>query len=125
MEKGELVNNLCRINERIGLLELMIAHSKETLSKIKLERADLSYKLDEIVLAEREKYDGIEISDHGLIRYLERKHKLDLDVYRDEILTPENIKRIKDGAKIIDLGTVKLVIKNNTVVTVLDANMEV
>jgi len=57
------------------------------------------------------------ITDHALIRYLERKLGLDMDVIRAEILTDDLIAAAATLGGKCTYG--KFVIKDNTVVTVL------
>lgn len=57
------------------------------------------------------------VSDHALVRYLERKHGFDLDKFRDEILTEERIKSIQAGASTIKCDGIKFKIADNVVVT--------
>jgi hypothetical protein len=63
--------------------------------------------------------DHIGVSDHALIRYLERKYGFNFEDYRAEILTPERVAMIKAGVKTISVDGVKLKIENNVVVTVI------
>jgi len=58
------------------------------------------------------------ISDHALIRYLERAHGFNLDKFRDEILNDNNIGIINSGASKIKANGVELVIRDKVVVTV-------
>lgn len=63
--------------------------------------------------------ENIGVSDHALLRYLERKYGFNFDNYRAEILTPDRISMIKNGANTISVDGVKLKIEKNTVVTVI------
>ena len=61
--------------------------------------------------------DNIRVSDHAVIRYLERYYKFDIDKIRQEILTPEHRLAIKAGAKRIKVNGIDFIICNNIVVT--------
>jgi hypothetical protein len=62
----------------------------------------------------------VRVSDHALIRYLERKFNMDIESIRAEILTPDRIAAIKAGAKQIAANGIKFVVKDQTVTTVTD-----
>ncbi len=60
------------------------------------------------------------VSDHAVLRFLERKHGFDINSIKDQIVTGRKslIKGTADGrVKTTDIGT--LVIKNGIVVTIL------
>lgn len=67
------------------------------------------------------KQDGkVGISDHALVRYLEHRFKLDMVALKAEILTPIRVAAIKAGTNRIKVGGLKFIVKDNTVVTVID-----
>lgn len=60
------------------------------------------------------------ISEHALLRYLERAKGVDMDQLRTEVLTPElvaMIKTIKSG-KVPMPGGLRAIVKNSVVVTI-------
>lgn len=59
------------------------------------------------------------VCDHAIVRYLERKKKMDIDAIKAEILTEQNISAIRAGATKIKTDGVVLIIKNGVVITVL------
>lgn len=61
----------------------------------------------------------IGVSDHALIRYLERKYKFDFEQYREEILTPIVKQAIKAGATSIKVEGVSFKVTNNTITTII------
>jgi len=76
-------------------------------------------------LARREAADKLvpSVSDHALLRYIERAHGIDIEALRDKVLTPNVITAIKTGASAVKSPIGTMVIKGNTVVTFLDADM--
>ncbi len=66
------------------------------------------------------KTSEIRVSDHALVRYLERRYKLHTDELRAEILTPDRVAAIKAGASRISCKGFDFVVKNGVVVTVID-----
>lgn len=65
------------------------------------------------------------ISDHALLRWLERYLELDVEALRQTILTPERAEAIRAGASAIKCpeGMVLIVAPNGTVTTVLTKKM--
>lgn len=59
------------------------------------------------------------VSDHALLRYLERAKGVDVEAARAEILTTEHAMAIKAGAVGITIGRVYLPVRNGCVVTVI------
>lgn len=59
------------------------------------------------------------VSEHAMLRYLQRVNGLGLDALRDEILTPDAEKSIQFAKScVIKRGAVSLVVRDNVVVTV-------
>ncbi len=66
--------------------------------------------------------DNIIISEHAILRYLERVKKIDIELLSGEILTPKVIEaydKLGDGKYPIN-NQYKVVIKDNVVLTVID-----
>lgn len=61
-----------------------------------------------------------QLSDHALVRYMERKHGLNLDRFREEIMTESTIGAIRAGCKAVSVDGVRFVVKDGVIVTVLD-----
>lgn len=60
------------------------------------------------------------VSDHALLRYLERVKGVDVESIKSEMLTPTVRMAINAGAQAVKLGCgAKIVIKGATIVTVL------
>lgn len=64
--------------------------------------------------------NDIRVSDHAVLRYIERVLKFDVDAIRKQILTPERIGYIKAGASSINVDGTVFVVKDKTIVTTLD-----
>ena len=63
----------------------------------------------------------IHITDHALLRYLERAHGVDVEALRRKLAGHAAI-GIEYGAAAVIVGSVKLVLVENTVTTVLRRN---
>ena len=69
--------------------------------------------------------DGVKLTDHALVRYLERVKGFDLDAFRKEILTPDTIEIIKSGkeCKTIKRKGFELKIEKRVIKTVITTHM--
>jgi hypothetical protein len=64
----------------------------------------------------------IKVSDHAMVRFLERVYKMNMEQLQTEILTPQVLdffKRLGDGTYPIADGAIRVVIKDGVVVTIL------
>ncbi|PZQ45235.1 MAG: hypothetical protein DI551_07965 [Micavibrio aeruginosavorus] len=61
----------------------------------------------------------IHVSDHALVRWLERVHGIDVDALRAKMLTSAQIRHIENGASVIKSKGHQYVVENNTIVTVI------
>lgn len=64
------------------------------------------------------------ISDHALLRYIQRIHKIDVDALRQSIMTPAIVAGIKAGASTISVAGASFKVANNVIVTVLEKAAE-
>ena len=60
-----------------------------------------------------------QVSDHAVLRYLERKYNLDTDAIRKEILTPQALAAIKRGATSFSEDNIKFLVQDGVVLTSL------
>lgn len=112
---------MSRKNKEFRLKELVkLMH--ETSERVKYGQRTLSLMENEhakIVQSLATKKKDISVSDHALIRYLERKCGFDFDRYRDDMLTPTVIRAIKAGADSVSVDNMKYYIKDNVIVTAI------
>lgn len=75
----------------------------------------------------RSKYNGSRacprVSDHAVLRFLERVRGLDVEAVRAEILTPEIAMAIKAGAVAVTIKGLRFPVKEGCIVTVLTENI--
>jgi hypothetical protein len=64
------------------------------------------------------------LSDHALIRFMERALGFDVEAIKGRILTPERKAAIRAGATSISVDGVRLKVQDNVIVTVLDQSPE-
>jgi len=112
MNIGQARSRLKDLVNEIEKTKLECSSLQKKLSNLQKEQTDLTVFLNK-------PSETIGISDHALIRYLERKYGFDFQPYRDEILTEDRIKMILSGAQTIIANGVKMKIDKNTIVTVI------
>lgn len=61
------------------------------------------------------------VTDHALVRWMERVQGLDADALRDHILSPELEKALKMGAKKFRAGGIEYVLGDGKIITVVEA----
>ncbi len=59
------------------------------------------------------------ISDHALIRYMERKCDISFEAMRKKIMTPETIAAIKAGAKKVKVDDLELIVSDDKVIVTI------
>lgn len=116
--------------------EKTISELKDIKSKLWFEINQLSIEKNEIgtliskkqrileeankeLKARREKKE-IGVSDHAVVRYLERRKGMDIEAIRNEILSDKVRSAINMNASSITIEGSKFIIKEGTVVAVLD-----
>ena len=109
IEKNTLATNVMNLKQNIEVLQ----------KELNVKNADLNM----LYLKERN-YTGrkkIKVSDHAVVRYFERIKDVDIEAIRQSIL-PLDIdtkkEYIEDGT--YDMGTYKIVLVKNTVVTLYE-----
>jgi len=117
-----------------------------SVSELKAQRVDLNAKLErinsqiqelkisahtlsqEVVRLDSEVARRIRVepeprlSDHALLRYIERVYNIDIEVIKAKIMTPTVIQAIKNGATAITVEGARFKIADNTVITVLNTS---
>lgn len=91
-----------------------VAASQRTLADLERESRKLSTEIA------GNNANDVRVSDHAVLRYIERVLKFDVDAIRKQILTPERIGYIKAGACKINVDGTVFVVKDKTIVTTLD-----
>lgn len=65
------------------------------------------------------------MTDHALLRYIERVYGVDVEKIRDDAVTDMVKAAIAAGANVINIDGVKFLIKNGVIVTTYDNNMNI
>lgn len=102
-----------RCESAIGEAERIIADLKARLAEVRAEIARRMRPSPEP-----------RISDHALLRYMERVMGVDVDAVRSEILNEKIKAALKMGATAVTVNGVKMIAKEGTIVTVLSEEMK-
>lgn len=111
--RTDLASKLERANASISALQIEAQNFVGNIARID---AELARRLRP-VLEPR-------LSDHALLRFLERVLKIDVKELRTRILTPTIIDAIKAGASAVTVEGVKFVVEDNVIVTTLGADQK-
>ena len=64
------------------------------------------------------------LSEHALLRYIERVYGVDIEAVRAEVMTPAIVAALKTGATAVTVKGVKMLAKDGTIVTVVTDEMK-
>lgn len=112
----ELLIEEKKLNQQMGALNKeagRIVHDKEFIAK---QISKIHSKI------KRKQAGDILVSDHAIVRYLERIKKVDIESIKKEILTDEIKDKIKNGPGygFLVVGEYELVLKDYIIVSILD-----
>lgn len=123
-ERTDLTAKLGAITADIGSIKAEMA---ARLGGIEAEAQRVRSRLGQIdtELRKREAHDAMvpTISDHALLRYIERVCGVNVEDLKAELLTDAVVMAIKAGASAVKSPVGTMVIKGSTVVTFLDPEM--
>lgn len=116
-ELKSLTNQIAKIEADIEIMTSEISNKQKELSKIKNKLSDLKKRHDELI-DNSLTHEPI-VSEHAILRYLERVNGVDIRVIIDEIMddtTKSTIKFMKNGK--IKRDNYTIVVKNKVVVSI-------
>lgn len=115
----ELEQQLLELQAQEESLKKMIANKQRVLSTTKKEIDNVLQEIDKL-----SNKTEIKISDHAIVRYFQRVKGIDLDQVRKEILSPSVLSWVETlGDGTYPSQDCKLVIRDNTVVTVMKGKL--
>ena len=112
----DIVEKIEDLRYQAEVLKAESAHKQSEFMKIKN-----IIRLIESQLINKVSDRNITVSDHAIIRYMERVLNIDTNKFKEEILSSENVKKINQlkGNGMVKDGKHKLLIKDNRVITIL------
>lgn len=124
IERSDLSGKLGAISADIASIKAAMA---TRLGSVEAEAQRIRSRLGQIdtELRRREANDAMvpTISDHALLRYIERIHGVDVEAMKAALLTETVVLAIRSGATAVKSPAGTMVIKGSTVVTFLDPEM--
>ena len=110
------------LQSQLAVLEVRRDDLKVRMTEIQIQLNDTCRKVEEIKTTVRKiKCDEITVSEHAIIRFIERVDEIDTEAIKREILSDDTIAKIRtlgNGKYPINEGKNKIVVKNNVVITV-------
>lgn len=124
MNKIDKIQN--KINDlTVGMTGLVrvIDDSKKQYEQSKSKRNALCDEVKLLKLKLKEK--GLQVTDHGIVRYLQNKYDLDIEALKEEIVYPYNynFERLGDGNYMSD-GLEAVIREGNIVTLIPKGNIE-
>lgn len=104
-QRNNLIKEQCTLKENIGKLV-----QKNTEIDLKIKDLDVKIKKEKQVP---------KISDHAVIRFLERKYNIEFEDVRKEIMTNNLREAIESGCTKYKSNGFEYIIKEKTVITIL------
>ena len=108
----KLKDKLKQIDSDLLEVNAKIRPLSQAVSALREERQEILYKIEYSKKQPR-------VTDHAVIRLLERRYGFDFEEYRNQILDESAIKAINAGAQKIKRDGMQLIIKDKAVVTIL------
>lgn len=112
-------NNISDKRFRLKQLGKLIPQKKDQASLLQKELSALMKEEANIVKGLNRKVKDPMVSDHAVIRYMERKYNINIQDIRKEILTDTVREAIEVGAVSVSVNGVKLKIVNKVITTVI------
>jgi len=131
LSRTDLENGVSDISKKIAALETEMSQHKATFASMwagyEKEKSSLSSKLGQYQseVSKRESRDNIEptITDHALLRYIERVHGIDVEAMKSWLLNDAVKSAVVSGAASCIQDGLKFVIKGSSVVTVVPTKL--
>ncbi len=105
-KRVDLDSKLARLNSQVTGLRIEIQNFTHEASAIDNELRRRSIPVQEPRL-----------SDHAILRYIERAFNIDIDAIKERIMTPDVVQAIKNGASAVTVEGIKFKIKDNAIIT--------
>ncbi len=104
--------------------ELQEAEGKilRNMAAIERDMADLRKRLEGVrdVISRRTKpAPAPKVSDHALLRFIERVHGVDIEAIRSSIMSSRIVEAIKLGATSVTVDGVKMIVRDGVIITVV------
>lgn len=113
---------MVEIEQALALLNANAAPLRKELGEIDRQRAILNREKDELKSQIQALKKAPRVSDHAVLRFLERKHGFDFEAVRKSLLTPAVVQAMNVGAEGVRIEGGTLKISDKCVTTFIGAN---
>jgi hypothetical protein len=124
---SDLVGEIENLKSKIETIHGRISEHQREMTALQGEVAQMEATRRSL-LAEVERRsrpaDDIRITDHALLRYVERVFGIDVDALKREILTDGVAKGIEHGASTITVNGIQFRVKDRSIVTVIGGDQK-
>ena len=117
MKLSEMHDAVADLEARVEALQQDAVPLREQLGNIDRTLGKLGQEKGELLQQIKTARQSPRVSDHAVIRYLERKHGFSFEKVRKELLTPEVVRAMDAGADGVKVNGCTLKIKGRTVAT--------
>jgi hypothetical protein len=116
----ELREQRADLSAKIGRINTQITELKVVAGNITREITGIDAEIARIVRVEPEP----RLTDHALLRFIERVYNIDIEAIKAKIMTPGMIQAIKSGATAFTVEGAKFKIADNCIVTVISTEKQ-
>jgi hypothetical protein len=124
---ADLVDEIESLKSKIETIHGRISEHQREMTALQGEVAQME-AMRRSLLAEVERRsrptEDVRITDHALLRYVERVFKIDVDALRRQILTDGVVKGIEHGASTITVNGIQFRVKDRSIVTVIGSDQK-
>jgi hypothetical protein len=124
----DLVGEIEALKSKIETIHGRISEHQREMTALQGEVAQMEATRRSL-LAELERRsrptEDVRITDHALLRYVERVFKIDVDALRQQILTDGVTKGIEHGASTITVNGIQFRVKDRSIMTVIGGDQKI
>ena len=124
---SDLIGEIEDLKSKIETIHGRISEHQREMTALQGEVAQMEatrrFLLSEVERRSRPTED-VRITDHALLRYVERVFKIDVDALRRQILTDGVAKGIEHGASTITVNGAQFRVKDRSIVTVIGSDQK-
>lgn len=117
-ELKKLQSMLSSLEASVEALKTQEAQIKRELSSKRMDMNHLKQRIENLA----KKHDGVTVSEHAIIRYIERVMGINIEQIAEKILPEKElnyIQQLGNGHYPVNHGEFKIVVKDGVVITVL------
>lgn len=111
--RADLSSKIERCNENVGRLSAEMSAMQVEVQKLVSRASAIDTELERRTRPAPE----VRLSEHALLRFIERICDIDVEEIRARILSPAVVAAVQAGASAVTIENVKFIVKGNTIIT--------